>query len=151
MSRDAPERTVVPVTSTTRKTCLSVAGFAALALCGAPGAQAGVALNTIDGHVTYTRGGALARSTGPIGCTRGERIAITVTVSQAATGARARASWAGRCTGEVQHWQVRARARTEARFAKGRARVRAVGKTRAGRRVTETRRWSRRVSVSVVF
>jgi hypothetical protein len=142
------------VTSTTRKTCLCVAfavSLAALALWGAPGAQAGVALNTIDGHVTYTQGGALVRSTGPIGCTRGERIAIAVTVSQAATGARARASWAGRCTGEVQHWQVRARARTEARFAKGRARVRAVGKTRAGQRVTETRRWSRRVSVSVVF
>jgi hypothetical protein len=139
------------VTSTTRKTCLSIAGFAALARCGAPAAQAGIALNTIDEHVTYTQGGALVRSTGPIGCTRGERISITVTVRQAATGARARASWTSRCTGEVQHWRVRAPARSEARFAKGRARVRAVGKTRAGQRVTETRRWSRRVSVSDVL
>ena len=125
-----------------------VVGFAALALCGAHAANAGVSLNTIDPHVTYEQGGALVRSSGPIGCTRGERIAIRVRVSQAATGARARGSWTGRCTGEVQHWQVRARARTEARFARGPARVCAVGKTRTGQRVTDTRRWSRRVSVS---
>lgn len=50
------------------------------------------------------------RATGPIGCTSGEHISITLTVTQAATGARARKTWKGRCTGELQDWQVRARA-----------------------------------------
>jgi hypothetical protein len=108
-------------------------------------------LNTIDGHVTYEQDGAQVRSTGPIGCTRGERIAIRVSVSQAATGARARKSWKRRCTGEVQHWQVEARVGRKARFARGSAKVCAVAKTRTGRRITDTRKWCRRVSVSAGF
>jgi predicted ester cyclase len=125
--------------------------FAALALCAAPGAQAGIALNTIDDRVTYREDGGHVRASGPIGCTRGERITIRVGISQAATGARARGSWTARCTGEVQHWQMRARASTGVRFAKGAATVRAVAETRAGRRVTDTRKWRRRVSVSARF
>jgi hypothetical protein len=124
---------------------------AALALCAAPAAHAGVALNTIDDLATYRDEGALVRATGPIGCTRGERITITARISQATTGAVARGSWTGRCTGEVQHWKVRARTRTDVRFAEGTATVRAVAKTRAARRVTDTRRWRRRVSVSARF
>jgi pimeloyl-ACP methyl ester carboxylesterase len=120
----------------------------ALLLCTASAAHAGIALNTIDRNVTHARDGAHVRATGPIGCTRGERIAITLRVSQAATGARARGRWAGRCTGDVQHWKVRARARGHARFAGGRGNVCAVGRTRAAGRVTDARRWCRRVSVS---
>jgi hypothetical protein len=55
-------------------------------------------LNTIDRHVTYDRDGARVRSAGPIRCTRGERIAITVRIRQATSGVRARGRWAGRCT-----------------------------------------------------
>jgi hypothetical protein len=131
-----------------RRARLVVALAGAVALCAASAAQAGIALNTIDRHLTYERGGALTRVSGPIGCTRGERIAITVRVRQMRSGARARGRWTGRCTGDVQRWQVRARARGRARFAGGRARVCAVGTTRAGARVTDTHRWCRRVSVS---
>jgi pimeloyl-ACP methyl ester carboxylesterase len=128
------------------RTAFALAG--ALLLCAASAAHAGIALNTIDRNVTHARDGAHVRATGPIGCTRGERIAITLRVSQAATGARARGRWAGRCTGDVQHWKVRARARGNARFTGGRGKVCAVGRTRAGGRVTDARRWCRRVSVS---
>jgi hypothetical protein len=124
-----------------------VAGFAALLLCGAQAANAGVALNTIDPHATHKQRGALVHTSGPIGCTSGERIAIAVRVSQAATGAKARGSWSGRCTGAAQHWHVRARARRGPRFANGLARVCAVGKTRLGSRVTDTRRWCRQVAI----
>ena len=133
------------------KARLLVVGVSALALCAAQAVEAGVSFNTIDEHATYTQDGARVRASGPIGCTRGERITIRVSISQAATEARARGSWKGRCTGEVQHWQVRARAGRQARFASGPARVCAVGKARTGRRVTDTRRWCRRVSVSAGF
>jgi hypothetical protein len=132
----------------TRTAALVAVGLAALTLSGAQASHAGVSLNTIDQHITYKHDGARVRSTGPIGCARGERITITVRVSQAATGARARGRWKARCTGEVQHWQVRARARGHERFAGGRASVCAVAKTHAGGRVTDTRRWCRRVSIS---
>jgi hypothetical protein len=131
-----------------REAGLVVIGLAALALWGAPTSHAGVSLNTIDKHVTYKQDGARVHSTGPIRCTRGERITITVRIGQAATGARAHKRWKARCTGEVQHWQARTRAREAARFANGPGRVCAVAKTRAGGRVTDTRRWCRRVSVS---
>ena len=91
------------------------------------------------------------RVTGPIACTRGERVAIRVTVRQPATAARARSRWKGRCTGEVQHWQVRARARGATRFENGRGRVCAVATTRSGARVTDRRRWCERVQVSATL
>ena len=133
------------------KAGLLVACFVVLALCGAQAASAGIALNTIDSHVTFKQRGALVRSTGPIGCTRGERIAISVRVSQHGTGARARQSWTARCTGEVQHWQVRARALRGPRFAQGPGRVCAVARTRSGSRVSETRKWCRPVFVSAGY
>jgi hypothetical protein len=122
-----------------------------VALAGAPAAHAGVSLNTIDDHATHARNGAQVRASGPIGCTQRERIKIRVRVRQPETGARARGRWTAACTGEVQHWHVRARARTDARFLDGTATVCAVAKTRAGQRVTETRRWCTRVALSARF
>lgn len=130
---------------------LLVVGFAALTLWGADAASAFVSANTIDGQATHTRGGARVRATGPIGCTSGERVSIRVTVTQAATGARARKTWTGRCTREIQHWQVRARARQGSRFESGAGKVCAVAKTRTAGRVTDTRKWCERVAVSAGF
>jgi alpha-beta hydrolase superfamily lysophospholipase len=116
-------------------------------LGGADAASAFISANTIDEHATYTRDGARVRVTGPIGCTREERIAIRVTVTQRATGARARKTWTSRCTGELQHWQVRARARHGKRFQTGKGRVCAVAQTRNSSRVTDARKWCERVTV----
>jgi pimeloyl-ACP methyl ester carboxylesterase len=127
---------------------LAIAGVAASLLCGADAASAFIAANTIDQHATYKQDGARVRASGPIVCTRGERVTIRATVTQAATRARARKAWTHRCTGEVQHWQVTARARRGTRFETGSGRVCAVAKTRTGARVTDTRRWCERVTAS---
>jgi alpha-beta hydrolase superfamily lysophospholipase len=119
-------------------------------LGGADSASAILTANTIDEHATYSHQGSLLRATGRIGCTRAERVSIGVGVSQPATAARARGRWKGRCTGKVQHWQVRVRARRGTSFENGGGRVCAVAKTRSGSRVTDTRRWCERVDVSAV-
>ena len=131
-----------------RTTPLVVVGLAVVLLSGAEAASAFIAANTIDERATYKKHGTLLRVSGPIACTRGERVAIRVAIRQPATAARARSRWKGRCTGKVQHWQVRARARRGTRFENGRGRVCAVAKTRSGSRVTDKRRWCERVSVS---
>jgi pimeloyl-ACP methyl ester carboxylesterase len=134
-----------------RTTPLVVVGLAAVLLFGAEAAGAFVSGNTIDGLATYKQGGKLVRVTGPIACTRSERIAIRVATRQAETAARAGGRWKGRCTGEVQHWRVRARARGESRFQSGRGGVCAVATTRRGARVTDRRRWCERVQVAATL
>jgi pimeloyl-ACP methyl ester carboxylesterase len=131
-----------------RRTGLVAVGLALVLLSGAEAASAFLAANTIDERAIYERHGRVLRVSGPIDCTRGERISIRITVTQSATGARARNRWRSRCTGEVQHWQVRARARRGTRFENGSGRVCAVAKTRTGTRVTDRRRWCERVNVA---
>lgn len=126
-------------------------GLAVVALIAAGVVSAFVSANTIDEHATYKHAGAQVRVTGPIGCTPGERISIRVTVAQPAAGARTRNDWKSRCTGELQHWQVRARARPGTRFGAGRGRVCAVATTREAGPITHTRKWWERVQVSGGF
>jgi pimeloyl-ACP methyl ester carboxylesterase len=133
-----------------RTTPLLVVGLAVALLFGAQDASAFIAANTIDRLATYKQRGGLVRVTGPIACTRGEHVAIRVAVSEPAT-ARARGRWKGRCTGEVQHWQVTARARGGSRFESGRGRVCAVATTRRGARVTDRHRWCERVQVAATL
>jgi dienelactone hydrolase len=128
-------------------TALLAVGFALVLLSGADAASAFISGNTIDQHATHAERGSLVRVTGPIACMRGERISIRVTVIQRATAARARNRWKTRCTGHVQRWRVRARARRGTRFENGRGRVCAVAKTRIESRVTDTRSWCERVTV----
>ena len=133
------------------KARLLVVAFAALTLPGAERAYAIVATNTIDRQATYTHGGVRVRASGPVACTRGERISIRVTVSQAATAARASERWERPCTGEVQHWHVRARAHGGKRFESGKAKVCAYAYTRAERWLTDEKRWCVHVSLSPRF
>jgi pimeloyl-ACP methyl ester carboxylesterase len=131
-----------------RLTLLLVVGLAAVLLSGADSASAFISANTIDERAGYRKGGGLVRVTGPVRCTRGERVSIGVAVRQRATAAGARGRWKGRCRGEVQRWQVRLRARRGgSRFEDGRGRVCAVAETRSGSRVTDRRRWCERVTV----
>jgi pimeloyl-ACP methyl ester carboxylesterase len=132
-----------------QRTPLVLVGLAVvLLLSGADAASAFLTANTIDERATHKNDGRLLRVTGPIGCTRGERVSISVAVSQPGTATRARSRWKGRCTGEVQRWEVRLRARGAIRFENGRGRVCAVAKTRSGLRVADTRRWCERVDVA---
>jgi alpha-beta hydrolase superfamily lysophospholipase len=134
-----------------RTTPLLIVGFAIALLFGAEAASAFISANTIDRHASYKEGGGLVRVTGPIICTRGERVAIRVAVRQPAPAASTRGRWKGRCTGEVQHWQIRARARGMTRFKNGRGRVCAVATTRNGARVTDRRRWCERVQLAAIL
>jgi pimeloyl-ACP methyl ester carboxylesterase len=133
-----------------KRTGVMALGLVIVLLSGADAASAYLSGNTIDDLATHKKHGRLVRVTGLIACTRGERVSIRVTVRQPATAGRARSGWNGRCTGEVKHWQVTAPARRGTRFESGRGRVCAVAKTRTGRRVTDTRRWCERVTVSAV-
>jgi pimeloyl-ACP methyl ester carboxylesterase len=126
---------------------LVAVGLAVVLLAGAEPASAIITANTVDEQATYRKDGRLLRVTGPVRCTRGERVSIGVVVRQPATAARARGRWKGRCTGEVQRWQVWLRARRGTRFENGRGRVCAVARTRSGSRVTDRRRWCERVEV----
>ena len=134
-----------------RTTPLVVAGLAVVLLGGGEAANAFIATNTIDELATHKKDGRLVRVTGPIGCTQGERVSITVGIRQPATAARARSRWKGRCTGEIQHWQVRPRARRGTRFENAAGRVCAVATTRSGYSRTDTRRWCERVDVVEVL
>lgn len=130
-----------------RTTPLVAVGLAVVLLSGAEAASAFISANTIDERATYKKDGSLLRVSGPIACTRGERVSIRVAVRQPATAARARKRWKSRCTGQLQKWRVTARARGGTRFENGGGRVCAEAKTRAGSRVTDTRKWCERVNV----
>jgi hypothetical protein len=129
-----------------RKT-LAAIGFAALALGAAGSAHGIIAANTIDRQATLTKHGMQVRTSGPVACSQDEWISLRATVKQPATHARARGRWDHRCTGEVQRWQVRARAK-DSPFVRGRVRVCAVARTRLGRRVTDRRAWCARVHLA---
>ena len=131
-----------------RRTALVVVGLAVALLTGAEAASAFLSANTIDERAAYKAHGTLIRVTGPIACTRGERVSIAVVVRQPATAAQARDRWNSRCTGKVQRWEATARARGGTRFESGDARVCAVAKTRSGARVTDRRKWCERVKVA---
>jgi pimeloyl-ACP methyl ester carboxylesterase len=126
---------------------LLLCGLVAALIVGAEPATAFITGNTIDRDATYTKHGRLLRLSGPIGCTRGERVSIRITATQSATAARAGSRWRSRCTAEVQRWQVKAHARRATRFQNGSGRVCAAAKTRRGTRVTDRRRWCERVNV----
>lgn len=71
-----------------RRRFVSAATAVSLAfLILAPLAFAKVILNTIDPLATVADHGRLVIATGPIACTRGERVFLRVTVTQRTTGA----------------------------------------------------------------
>ena len=80
-----------------RTTALIVAGLALVLLSGAD-ASAFLSANTIDKVATYDKRGRLVRVTGPVACTRGDRIAIRAAVRQPANAAHARGRWSAPST-----------------------------------------------------
>jgi hypothetical protein len=89
-TRAAADRVDAEVVRAQRRgTLLLVVGLAVVLLSGAEAASAFITANTIDEHATYKQHGRLLLVSGPIRCTRGERVAIGVAVRQPATAARA--------------------------------------------------------------
>lgn len=119
---------------------------AALALtlvgvCSTSPTFAGVALNTIDPVALATGNGRRILVTGPIACTRGERAALRVTVTQRATGAVAQGHTRLTCTGDVQQWEVRVASHGTALFWEGPATAVALARTRAHGEPTDAHQW----------
>jgi hypothetical protein len=89
-----------------------------------------------------SRGGRVVSVGGPLSCTRGGAIRLHVTVTQRKSGALARGTWRGSCTGRRQDWLVKkARARGAASFRRGQSEACAAGVALNGRRATDATQW----------
>lgn len=87
-------------------------------------------------------GGRVLSVGGPFACTTGGRTRIHVTVTQRKTGALARGTWSGTCTGRDQDWLVRkVRARGAADFQPGQSEACAAAVARNSRRATDATQW----------
>src|SRR5262245_12633955 len=90
-----------------------------LGILVAPLAYARIAINTIDPTATLSDNGRKILVTGPIQTDVVEKIYLRVTVTQRTTGAVAQGIAILRGTGELQQWEVRAKARGKASFEAG--------------------------------
>jgi hypothetical protein len=76
-----------------------LAGLALVLLAGCGGGERHLTTNTIDPLASHKQDGRLVQVTGPSGCTRGERVSITVAVRQPATAAQIRPRAVVSCCG----------------------------------------------------
>ncbi len=118
---------------------VALAATASLLLGGS--GQSGVQTNTIA--PTAALKGAHVLATGIVACDAGERLKLQLTVTQRATGAVARGSTRGVCTGEVQEWPVRLQRRGPAKFAAGAAAACALAVTSLHGKPTDAHQWCR--------
>lgn len=95
-----------------------------------------------DERASLRTDGRGARITGPIRCTKGGRLRIDVTLTQRKTGALARGTWRGTCTGAKQTWTLKsARVVGEARLQAGAAQACAAAVARNSKRATDALQW----------
>ncbi len=104
-------------------------------------AYSAMSQNTIDPNSLLSDNGRHITVTGPIVCTAGERLTVSVTVTQASTGAVAHGHTQEVCTGSLQRWTIKAVARGPVRFADGHADASALGTTRLNGTITDVRQW----------
>ena len=115
------------------------ATFAFLIL--APLSFAKVVINTIDSLATLADHGRLVIATGPISCTRGERVYLRVTITQRETGAVAEGRSRVLCTGNSQQWEVHAATQGKASFDEGPALAVAIGRSADRGKITDAHQW----------
>ena len=115
-----------------------------LALLGvsvAPVAYAKIAFNTIDPIAAISDNGRRIVLTGPIQTDIVEKIYLRVTVTQRTTGAVADGIAILRGTGELQQWEVKAKARGKASFEPGTATAVAVAVTSDRGQTSDAHQW----------
>jgi hypothetical protein len=115
-----------------------------LAMAGlflAQGAFARILTNTIDSDAIVTHHGRHLVVTGPLQCTAGEQAFLRVTVTQRPTGAVAEGGTLISCTGDLQHWEVRAATQGKARFQEGAAIATAIATTHDQGNTTDAHQW----------
>ena len=92
--------------------------------------------------------GASLRIAGPVRCTKGGRVRIDVTVTQRATGAVARGTWTGRCTGASRRWTITAARAVTGRFETGSVTACAAAAAANSKRATDATQWCRLMRLS---
>lgn len=103
---------------------LAVALVLVSSLLGGSGTQSsgvgsGAQTADFDRALTVIYGGRGVTVGGPITCPSGDTVQLQATLSEAATGARARGSWFGRCAGHSRHWTTVATVSYGPRFTAG--------------------------------
>jgi hypothetical protein len=136
-----------------------------IALLTAGPAFARISANTIDDPVILSSNNKHILVTGPIQCTKGDKLSIDVILTQRETqipfvtekaagitdwtkeetGAIAKGKLETSCTGTLQQWKINTD--TEGRFNKGTAKAWALAITRNHRKITDVDQWSREVAV----
>jgi hypothetical protein len=99
-----------------RKTHAAIIALALLALgslIGVRTASADLNQATINPTSIQAIGGSYAVVTGTVTCTRGDTLQINLTMGQSPTGAQARGSVTGSCTGGADVWTVTALTRLD--------------------------------------
>lgn len=81
------------------------------------------------------------------GCAADQMVRVHVTVTQSTTGALARGHTQEFCTGDLQHWTIKAVARGPARFVAGPAEACGVARTRFRGKRTDTFQWCRDITL----
>jgi len=111
--------------------------------------SAGIKLNTIDPTAKLLGNGQRMIVTGPISCDKGEDVEISIVVKQESTGAIAKGSWHGRCSGKEHQWKVNASTDPGPALTVGTAKVsaQAVTSVKGNPTPTETRSWWKEVNV----
>jgi len=116
------------------------------AMLAAPLAIAKIVTNTIDPVATVE--GRHVILTGPIRCDEGQRVMIGVTVTQRSTGALAEGDTHLICTGETQHWEIRASTRDNETFEAGTATAVTVGRTTERGVTDDAQQWLGQITLA---
>lgn len=121
---------------------LLVAGVSAVALTTGETVKIKALPSGFDKTGDLSTGGRVVTVGGPLSCTTGGAIRIYVTVTQRKSGALARGTWRGTCSGPGQQWLLRkVRAHGKARFRLGQTEACAAGVGLNGRRATDATQW----------
>ncbi len=129
-----------------RSLTLMALAIAASLLLVASG-QSKVIVNTIAAGAMLE--GAHVLATGIVACDAGERLRLELTVTQRTTGAIARGTTRGVCTGEVQEWPVRLERRGRARFVAGAVNGCALAVTSLRGKPTDAEQWCRADAITL--
>ncbi len=108
---------------------------------------AGISMNTIDPIVTLSSNNRQVLVTGPIVCTQGELLSLSVILTQRTTGAIAAGNLQTSCTGDIERWEINAHTQGAATFEEGPAVASAQATTRDNGVITDSVQWSRNVTV----
>lgn len=103
--------------------------------------------NTIDPIAILSSNNRQVLVTGPIDCTKGEKLSLEVVLTQRETNAIAKGTLETACTGDIQKWEINTRAEDGTTFKDGNATAWALATTRNHGKITDIDQWLRDVTI----